>query len=332
MIGQKLKSVLLFSLCVLPFLSFAQQKAQFSQYMLNNYLFNPAVAGSEDYVDIKSGYRTQWAGVTDAPKTFYVSGHAPVGKPKWAATKKNDGESWHGMGGLVYNDQTGPTSKTSMYGSYSYNLALSPSKGYGMNKKEGIRLSLGTFIGFQQYRVDTDQLETLEPGDLAVSGGGVQTQLAPDASFGAKFYFRDIFYVGLSAFQLFESSLRMNELTKDSKLARHYFVNGGVKLQMSEEFYMIPSVLAKVTQAAPASVDVNLRADYKDKYYGGVSYRHGDALAVMLGLVLDYRFEFGYSYDITTSALNAYSNGTHEFVLGYRIIRDAEVRNPNDFW
>lgn len=328
------KQHFVYFICLMFFsiLGFSQQRAQFSQYMVNNYLINPAVAGSENYVDIKSGYRQQWAGMNDAPQTFYLSGHAPIGKPNWNSTKKNDGENWHGVGGMFYSDQVGPTSSNSFYGSYSYNIGLTPSRGYGRNKKDGIRLSLGAFLGIHQNRVDASKLQTLEPGDLAISGEGVQTQLVPDASFGARFYFRDLFYLGASAFQLFESSLQFNALTENSRLSRHYFLTGGVKLQVSEDVYIIPSTLVKVVNAAPVSVDLNTRVDYQDKYYGGVSYRHGDAIAFMVGLILDYRFEFGYSYDVTTSALNTYSNGTHEIVLGYRILRDAQVRNPNDFW
>ena len=58
----------------------AQQRPQYSQYMMNNYLLNPAVTGVEDFLDFKAGMRRQWVGLEGAPITYYASAHAAIGK------------------------------------------------------------------------------------------------------------------------------------------------------------------------------------------------------------------------------------------------------------
>ena len=64
----------------------AQQQAQYSQYMNNNYLLNPGATGVEDYIDVKFSYRTQWTGLEGAPKTYYASINSSLGK--WRTTSK----------------------------------------------------------------------------------------------------------------------------------------------------------------------------------------------------------------------------------------------------
>src|SRR3982751_6784723 len=92
----------------------AQQQAQYSQYMNNNYILNPGATGVEDYIDVKFSYRTQWTGLEGAPKTYYASITSSLGK--WRTTDKRTMRDrrrpFHAIGGLVYNDVTGPTSRT----------------------------------------------------------------------------------------------------------------------------------------------------------------------------------------------------------------------------
>ena len=72
------KWLLLLILCLNVRL-YAQQRPQYSQYLLNSYLLNPALSGIENYTDVKLGYRQQWAGLQDAPKTAFVSAHWALG-------------------------------------------------------------------------------------------------------------------------------------------------------------------------------------------------------------------------------------------------------------
>src|SRR6185295_3501783 len=58
----------------------AQQRPHYTQYILNNYILNPALSGIENYIDVKTSYRDQWVGLNGAPKTFYLTIHGPIGK------------------------------------------------------------------------------------------------------------------------------------------------------------------------------------------------------------------------------------------------------------
>ena len=55
----------------------AQQLPQYSNYMINDYVLNPAVAGNNNYFEGKSDNRYQWIGITDAPRTYMLSVHGP---------------------------------------------------------------------------------------------------------------------------------------------------------------------------------------------------------------------------------------------------------------
>src|SRR6187551_2780704 len=59
---------------------FAQQRPQYTQYILNNYIINPALSGIENYTDVKISSRDQWVGLNGAPRTMYLTIHAPIGK------------------------------------------------------------------------------------------------------------------------------------------------------------------------------------------------------------------------------------------------------------
>jgi type IX secretion system PorP/SprF family membrane protein len=58
----------------------AQQKPHYTQYIMNQYIINPAITGIETYTDIKISHRQQWVGVQDAPVTTYLTAHTALGK------------------------------------------------------------------------------------------------------------------------------------------------------------------------------------------------------------------------------------------------------------
>lgn len=65
---------------------FAQQKPHYTQYVLNQFIVNPAVTGIENYIDLKFSHRHQWVGIQDAPVTSYMSVHGPIGKTDYRKT------------------------------------------------------------------------------------------------------------------------------------------------------------------------------------------------------------------------------------------------------
>lgn len=302
----------------------AQQLAQYSQYMNNNYVLNPAVAGTEDYIDLKFSYRTQWVGLEGAPRTFYASGNSSLGPQ--ANQPGHSLRAWrkgfHAIGGIVYSDVTGPTSRTGLYGSYTYNLPLTRT----------IRLALGASVGMQQFAVDGSQLRFHNTGTIATS----QSSRVPDATVGAWLYSPD-FYVGLSSAQLLGNQLDIaysptNQLVYSNKLERHYFATAGVRLRLSDDLTLVPSVLAKYMSPAPTSVDLNAKLRYRDVLWAGASWRVRDAVVALVGVNVSPVVAISYSYDATTSALSSYQYGSHEVLLSLKLNKAPKVVCPDRFW
>ncbi|AHJ97027.1 PorP/SprF family type IX secretion system membrane protein [Hymenobacter swuensis] len=322
-----MKNVLLLVLPALVLLAAparAQQQPQYSQYMNNNYILNPGATGVEDYIDIKASYRTQWAGLEGAPKTYYLSASSSLGK--WRTTSKRTlrdrRRPFHALGGMAYNDVTGPTSRKGLYLSYAYNLVLRPN----------LRAALGVSAGMQQFAVDGQQLRFFDPTTVAVSDAA----RVPDASVGLWVYSSD-FYVGVSGAQLLANKLNFSydptslSPGTGNTLRRHYFATAGVRVPLNDDWTLVPSVLVKAVSPAPLSFDVNAKLKYQDLLWAGVSWRATDALVALVGLNYE-QFTLGYSYDAGVSGLNSYHRGSHEVLLGLRLKKKRQVVCTNRFW
>ena len=317
------------TLLLLPLLlaaapALAQQQAQYSQYMNNNYILNPGATGVEDYIDVKFSYRTQWTGLQGAPKTYYGSISSSLGK--WRTTTKRTlrdrRRPFHALGALVYNDVTGPTSRKGAYASYAYNMVLRPN----------LRAALGVSAGMQQFAVDGQQLQFFDPTTVAAS----DASRVFDASVGLWVYSSD-FYVGLSGAQLFANKLDFsygpNSLNAGAgnTLKRHYFATAGVRLPLSEDWSLVPSVLVKAVNPAPLSLDLNAKLKYQDLLWAGVSWRAFDSFVGMVGMSYE-QLTLGYSYDAGLSKLAGYHGGSHEVLLGLRLKKKTQVVCTNRFW
>ena len=316
---------LLFALLLATAPVLAQQQAQYSQYMNNNYLLNPGATGVEDYIDVKLSYRTQWVGLEGAPKTYYASINSSLGK--WRTTNKRtlrEGKRpFHALGGLVYNDVTGPTSRTSAYVSYAYNLALTPK----------IRAALGVSAGLQQFSVDGQKLQFFDPTTVAA---GAASRVF-DGAVGLWVYSPD-FYVGVSGTQLLGNKLnfsygpdQLGVGAPGNSLKRHYYVTGGVRVPLSDDWSLVPSVLVKAVRPAPLSVDLNAKLKYRDLLWAGASWRAFDAAVAMVGFSYE-QLTVGYSYDVGLSQLAGYHGGSHEILIGLRLKKKKQVVCVNKFW
>ncbi|WMJ73884.1 type IX secretion system membrane protein PorP/SprF [Cytophagaceae bacterium ABcell3] len=317
------KLLVLFCLQLIVIAAYGQQRPQYSQYMVNPFLLNPAVAGTEDYADFRAGYRNQWVGFPGAPKTLYLSGHAPIGKKlvenNRSRIKKN---GFHGVGGIITNDVTGPSRRMTITGTYAYHLKIAP-KTY---------ISMGLSGGIQQYVLDESQLTTVIDNDPLIHGIS-NTSLA-DVSTGFWLYSPD-FYVGGSINQIFNPvifSHHTNEMENHGRLNHHYFITSGVRIPIDHDWSLIPSVVLKGVSPAPLSFDINCKVRYQNVAWGGVSYRRTDAVAAMVGFILNDRFDVSYSYDFITSNIRRYTGGSHEIVIGYRMPIVPGLVCPSKYW
>ncbi len=273
--------------------SLAQQLPQLTQYTVHDYLYNPAVAGSREQFEMHSAHRNQWVGIQDAPRTFMLSLTTPVGRNM-------------GLGGFMYTDHVGPTRRTGAQVSYAYHLRLT----------EKMRLGFGLSLGLQQFVIDGSKI-TFHDGYDPIMDGQVRGSTVPDATFALYLYHPD-WWFGAAAPQLLKNKIVFYD-DRDatlSELAGHYFVMGGYRLQLSDDLRLEPSFLVKYVDPVPVKIDLTATLRYKEQIWLGATYRTNDAIGLMVGYWLKKTFQFGYSYDITTTNLNRYSNGTHEVMLG----------------
>lgn len=93
--------------------NYAQQDAQYTQYMYNTININPAYAGSRGALSIFGLYRTQWVGLDGAPETSSFSINTPINNSKL------------GVGLSVVNDKIGPTNENNFSVDLSYTVQTS---------------------------------------------------------------------------------------------------------------------------------------------------------------------------------------------------------------
>jgi type IX secretion system PorP/SprF family membrane protein len=302
--------------------AFAQQRPQYSQYMVNNFLLNPALSGIEDYADIRVSNRQQWVGLDGAPVTYYASAHMPLGKGA-ASTKYAKALAHHGAGVIFHTDKTGPLRRTGLSGTYAYHLPITRT----------INVSAGAAAGLIRNSVNAADLQFTNPSDPLVGGGAINQNVL-DLSLGLWVYARN-FSVGISGAQLLENAGTFrasdnNTVTLD--LQRHYFLTGSYRLSPFQRIDVIPSVMLKLAAPSPLAMDFNLRALYDERFWVGASYRHKDALVGMVGVYVSPLLDISYSYDATTSNLNRVSAGTHEVVIGFKLLNERRIICPQWVW
>ena len=321
----------------------AQQKPHYTQYILNQYILNPAISGIENYIDIKASHRHQWVGIQDAPVTTYLTVHGPIGKKDFRTTatsfsmpgenprgksyweQYNAPEPHHGIGMQVINDVTGPLSNFSMYGTYAYHLGLTPK----------MNLAAGFGVGFSRFGLDAAKLDF---GDIivdqAVYSSGLINKTKLDVLAGLYLYSSD-FFVGLSAQQIVPQNIDFSEgyvRPNTGRTVPHLFATAGYRFLLTDDLNLIPSVMVKYIQPLDPQLEGNMKLQFRDIAWLGASYRHDDGFAGMLGLNVSNVFNVGYAYDYTTSKLNNYSKGTHEFIVGFIIGNKYPDKCPTVLW
>jgi type IX secretion system PorP/SprF family membrane protein len=296
----KFKNIIEVFIAVLILLSIhdraiAQQYPVFSQYYFNELVINPAYAGNHVQLSLTSTYRNQWVNFPGAPRTLSISGH----------TSLYDGKV--GVGMLVNHDVIGSYANQNVYGYYSYKIGFKKSA-----------LSMGLSAGYNFVGADFSRLDLLNPGDASFAA---LNSYKPN--FGAGVYWNSArSFVGFSVPFILNSTLVSNVADVGAALqeARYYFLRAGTIQPVNPRgtLKINPSFLVRAQEEQPLSVDINLGFIIHDIVSTGLSLRSGDALIAFIDLKLSESFHFAYSFDMTGSNLNNFSNGSHEFMLNYR--------------
>lgn len=346
----------------------AQQRPQFSQYMTNNFLFNPAATGAYDYLDFRLGFRNQWSGFEGAPRTVFLSGQGRLGShPKAKGplptigtidygnfkTKRNkitNEEEPRGnqrikqaVGGLLFYDETGPISRWMLYGSYAVHVPI----------KDELYFSLGVHGGLLRHGLDENKLvsDPFNPTviDPALTGGNLAS-IVPDLALGLMVYKMGAdrekpgYYVGFAMNQLLQSKLSFSDV-EENKLQLHYFITGGYQYPISDKVDIIPSIAIKFLKGAPVSYQLNARAAFqlgdKNNLWVGSGYSNEGTFPFLAGIGISKFLDLNFSYDLVSTSLNKYTKNilpanivntqTYEISLGLRLRDTREVIRHNLF-
>lgn len=321
-----------------------QQRPQYSLYMMNNFLLNPAISGIEDYTDVKLGYRNQWTDIEGAPRTFYASAHLSFGrksggqppvptdqqgrkitglyqKQKQAAYFKRP-KPHHGAGIIAMSDQIGPFNRSDVTLTYAFHLPVSSKW----------RVSMGASGGMHQFGINYQKVTFSNPND-PVFGLGREQLLRPELGLGVWAY-QENFYLGASTLHFLSNQVTFENgapvASGESNV--HYYFTTGYRLRASQHVSFIPSVLVKKNDISPVSVDVNLQTVLINRIIAGLSYRHQDAVVAVLRFAVSPLLDIGYAYDHRMHFRNAGQSQSHELMLGFRFKNRRGVYCPQMLW
>ncbi|MBI1836774.1 MAG: type IX secretion system membrane protein PorP/SprF [Flavobacteriia bacterium] len=299
----------------------SQQMPQFSQYLRNQFMINPAAAGIYNFTDVTFSGRMQWAGFKNAPMTTYSSITTLIGKEKIrynpgirvsVGPVKNPeiktGKLKHALGAQMIADEYGAFRKIQFAGTYALHLPLTSKVNLSFGVKVG--MSNNTFI---KNRAMVLNEATDNPYQDFASG----TLNKNIMNIGSGLYcYSNKSFIGISADNLTRDMITFGNGLTNFQTKMHFNVMAGHKFQINQNISLTPALLAKYMSPAPVTIEGSLQVEYKQWLWAGISYRNKDAIIGMFGLNISQRFKFGYSYDFSISKFNTYSSGGHELVLG----------------
>jgi type IX secretion system PorP/SprF family membrane protein len=284
----------------------AQQYPVFTQYYFNELVINPAYSGSHVQLSATAMYRNQWINFPGAPKTINFSTHTSLMRNKI------------GVGLMVNHDEIGSYKNEHIYLSYAYKIHL-----------QDATLAMGLQAGINLLGADFSKLDLTQPGDQSFYN--VVNKVKPN--FGAGVFFsKKNYFLGFSVPFILNNKVATSaeQFLSEIREARYYFLRGGMVFPVDRmnKVKVNPSVLIRAQEGQPLSFDLNAAVIFYDVFSIGTSYRLGDSFITFIDLKLSEKIHFGYSYDLTSSAINGYSSGTHEFMINFRSIIRGIHKNP----
>ena len=304
MIKQLKHIALSFGLLLASLTIFAQQDAQFNQYMFNPLGINPAYAGSREALSVVGLFRNQWVGFQGAPVTQTFSIHGPLAQKKM------------GLGFQITNDNIGPRNNVSTQIDYAYRIPLF-----------GGKLGFGLGVGLQYLSFDWNKIDYRDPND-PIPTYGFETIVVPDADFGI-YYNTNKFYIGMEIAHMLSSSIAISDSNRASSSIinlssnsgqyqqfRHLSFTMGRAFVLSDNLTLRPSVLYKQAGLYQGMLDANVSILFDNKLWVGATYRHGYGGVAIIEYLLNKTIRIGYSFDYPFNSLRLSQGSSHELFLG----------------
>lgn len=289
----------------------AQQLPLYSQYMMNGFLINPAIAGSDGYTTTSLTTRDHWAGLNNSPKTYALSVQTRVlwsktgvrRSPVTSAKNLTKRTGRVGLGAYVFNDKNALISRTGFQVSYAYHIFI-----------RNTQLSFGLSASAFQFRINQDDLKFRDQADPLLLEGFNNLVYVPDFTFGMYLLDRKNF-LGFSATNLFQTKFGKDNI--DYRTKRHYYLLGGHRFSMNKNLEFEPSVMLKGTEMGMFQADINLKFIHKEFYWLGLSYRTQSAIGLLIGGRAK-KVYIGYAFDYNLSDLQKYTIGSHELNIAIK--------------
>jgi type IX secretion system PorP/SprF family membrane protein len=291
--------------------SFGQQDPQYTHYMYNMNVVNPAYAGSRETLSFGILGRTQWVGIDGAPRTITANIHAPVGNNL-------------GLGLSVIADEIGPVKEQNIYADISYTLEVS----------DEAKLAFGLKAGFTFFNVDLVNLtlpdNTQGIDDLFDENGN---NTFPNIGAGL-YYYTDDYYIGLSVPNILQTVHfdKSNNIVSKASEKMHGFLTAGYVFNLNENIDFKPAVMLKAVPGSPLSVDISGNFLINERFELGLAYRFDDSIDGLVSFLVTDDLRVGYSYDYTLSNLGDYNSGSHEIFLQYDVnLSRKNLKSPRFF-
>lgn len=298
---------------------------QYTLWNQNQYLINPAAAGNTDRLDIAIGFRQQWAGVSDAPQSYYATAHSILNRPRTyeksalytsrtagrLGKAKKGGKPYlkHALGGTLNSGENGAFKKTQAMLTYALHLPI----------QDGLYLSFGVSGGLSNFGFNDSKAQVLFDNDPTYNAYASSSNSNIFNADAGTYLYSDQFFVGYSAKQILRNQLNLAEVSANNDPTsldmEHYFI-GGYHLDLTNDFRLTPNVLFKKVANQPNSFELNGTLTFQNAISAGLTYRSEDAIALTLGLQINHLLRAGYAYDYTTSEIKERSSGSHEIFVG----------------
>ena len=299
--------IIIFALMLSCYSGFAQQDAQYTQYMYNTINVNPAYAGSRGVMSIFGLHRTQWVGLDGAPVTNAVSINTPLNNSNL------------GLGVSLVNDRIGPTSENQFSADLSYTIQTN----------DTYKLSFGIKATGNLFNLDASKLNPADPSDDYLQNIG--SEFSPN--FGAGVYLHsDKLYLGLSVPNFLQDTKYSDNDRAVYKERLNYYAIGGYVFDISSGVKFKPAFMTKIVTGSPLQLDVSGNFLIQDKLTLGVAYRWDAAVSALAGFQITDGLFIGYGYDLETTKLRRYNSGSHEIFLRFELFNKySKMVSPRFF-
>ena len=257
----------------------AQQDPQYTQYMYNMNIINPAYTGSTEGLSVGALYRSQWVGLDGGPETFTFNIHSPVGKQV-------------GLGLSVISDQIGPVKETNAYVDFSYTIPVGTVT----------KLAFGLKGGFTFHDIGLISLDLIDDFDPNFQSN--INEMTPNIGAGVYFYKPNKYYISASVPNILNGVHLDTQGRKIGSESEHFFAAAGYVFDLSENFKLKPHALLKYATDAPISYDINANLFMYNIVEVGLGYRLQDSFSGMINFQVSNNMRIGYAYDAIRSDLD----------------------------